>query len=287
MPHKFRSLTFTVPWNLFLITVGAGIAAVAIKAVALPKALISGGMSGLCLLLYYFTGRLTPGQWYLLINVPIFLVAWRLVSRRFFFYSAYGMAILSLGIDLVNFQVPIHDPMLAAIAGGAILGAGGGIVFHSVGSCGGNDVIAVLLNQRFNLRMGSYFFIFNLVLFALSLGVLEIDLVLYSLVLSFVASQVIDHVLTLFNQRKIIFIISDRSEPIAEEINQRLRRGGTFLYGRGTFTQQRRRIVMTVLNNFELKRMEEIVFRIDPEAFVVIENTFNVLGRGFSKRKVY
>jgi uncharacterized membrane-anchored protein YitT (DUF2179 family) len=135
--------------------------------------------------------------------------------------------------------------------------------------------------------MGSYFFIFNLVLFALSLGVLEIDLVLYSLVLSFVASQVIDHVLTLFNQRKIVFIISDRAEPIAEEINQRLRRGGTFLYGRGTFTQQRRRIVMTVLNNFELKRMEEIVFRIDPEAFVVIENTFNVLGRGFSKRKVY
>ena len=284
---KFRALRFTVPWNLFLITVGAGIAAVAIKAVALPKALISGGVSGLCLLLYYATGRLTPGQWYLLLNIPIFLVAWRLVSRRFFFYSAYGMAALALGIDLVNFQVPIHDPMLAAIAGGAILGAGGGVVFHSIGSCGGNDVIAVLLNQRFNLRMGSYLFLFNLMLFALSLGVLDIDLVLYSLVLSFVASQVIDHVLTLFNQRKIIFIISEQAEAIAQEINQKLRRGGTFLYGRGTFTQQRRKIVMTVLNNFELKRMEESVFHIDPEAFVVIENTFNVLGRGFSKRKIY
>ena len=93
--------------------------------------------------------------------------------------------------------------------------------------------------------------------------------------------------LTFFNQRKIVFIISDASEQIAEAINQRLKRGGTFLYGRGTYTRKRRKIVMTVLNNFEVKRLEEMVFALDPEAFVIIERTYNVLGRGFSHRKVY
>ena len=124
-------------------------------------------------------------------------------------------------------------------------------------------------------------------LFSFSLGVIDADRVLYSLVMSFVTAQMLDYVLTFFNQRKIVFIISDASQQIAETINDRLKRGGTFLYGRGTYTRKHRKIVMTVLNNFELKRLEEIVFDLDPDAFVIIDRTFNVLGKGFSHRKIY
>ena len=197
------------------------------------------------------------------------------------------MLTLSRTIDQINFTIPVRDPMLAAIAGGAILGTGAGITLHSLGSSGGNDVIAVLLNQKFNIRMGTFFFGFNLFLFGFSLGILDVDRVLYSLVMSFVTAQMLDYVLTFFNQRKIVFIISDASQQIAEAINDRLKRGGTFLYGRGTYTRKHRKIVMTVLNNFELKRLEEIVFDLDPNAFVIIERTFNVLGKGFSHRKIY
>ena len=284
---RLRLQTLTIPWNLFLILTGSAVFAVGVKAVALPQEFISGGMSGLCLLIYYWTQWLSPGIWYFIINVPIFIIGWLMISRRFFFYSIFGMLTLSWTIDQIHFTVPVHDPMLAAIAGGAILGTGAGITLHSLGSSGGNDVIAVLLNQKFNVRMGTFFFLFNLILFGFSLGVLDVDRVLYSLVMSFVTSQVLDHVLTLFNQRKIVFIISEASETIAQAINERLKRGGTFLYGRGTYTRKRRKIVMTVLNNFELKRLEEIVFEKDPDAFVIIERTFNVLGRGFSRRKIY
>ena len=287
MTNRIRLQTFAIPWNLFLILTGSFVFAVGVKAVALPHEFISGGISGLCLLIYYWTSALSPGVWYFILNIPIFIVGWVFVSRRFFLYSIFGMLTLSLAIELVQFTIPVHDHMLAAIAGGAIIGSGAGIILHSLGSSGGNDIIAIFLNQKFNIRMGTFFFLFNLVLFSFSLGVIEVDRVLYSLVMSFVTAQMLDYVLTIFNQRKIVFIISEASEQISAAINERLKRGGTFLYGRGTYTRRRRKIVMTVLNNFELKRLEEIVFDLDPDAFVIIERTFNVLGRGFSRRKVY
>lgn len=287
MLNRMRLQTYTIPWNLFLISIGSAIFAVGVKAVAMPHEFISGGMSGLCLLIYYWTHWLSPGAWYFIVNIPIFLIGWLLISRRFFLYSVFGMLTLSLGLDQINFVIPVHDQMLAAIAGGVILGAGAGITLHSLGSSGGNDIIAVLLNQKFNVRMGTFFFGFNLILFGFSLGVLDADRVLYSLVMSFVTAQTLDHVLTMFNQRKIVFIISDVSEQIAAAINERLKRGGTFLYGRGSYTRKRRKIIMSVLNNFELKRLEQIVFDLDPDAFVIIERTFNVMGKGFSHRKVY
>ncbi len=287
MLKRLRLQTLTIPWNLFLISAGSLVFAIGVKAVALPHEFISGGMSGLSLLVYYGTQWLSPGIWYFIINLPIFLVGWVFISRRFFLYSIFGMLTLSWAIDQIHFTIPVHDPMLAAIAGGTIIGAGAGITLHSLGSSGGNDVIAVLLNQKFNIRMGTFFFGFNLMLFGFSLGVLNVDRVLYSLVMSFVTAQMLDYVLTFFNQRKIVFIISEAAEQIAAAINERLKRGGTFLYGRGTYTRKHRKVVMTVLNNFELKRLEEMIFDLDPDAFVIIERTYNVMGRGFSHRKVY
>jgi len=287
MIKSLRPYLFTVPANIALITAGSFTFAVGLKAVALPHGLITGGMSGLSLLLYYIFAKPAPGIWYFILNVPVFLVAWFFISRRFFLYSLYGTAVFSLAVDLVDLRFPIHDPMLAAVAAGCIMGAGAGITLHSVGSSGGNDIIAVVLNQKYNLRMGTFFFGFNLVLFAFSFGMLETDRVLYSLVLSFVTAQVLDHVLTIFNQRKLAMVISEHADSIVEAVHRQLHRGATYLYGRGTYSRRRKRIVMTVLNNFELKRLEEIVFTIDPEAFVIFERTFNVLGKGFSRRKIY
>ena len=287
MMEKLRPYLFTVPANLALITAGSLVFAVGLKAIALPHGFISGGIAGLSLLLHYAFGRIETGVWYLLLNVPIFLVGWFFISRRFFFYSLYGTAVFSLVVDLVTFRFAIQEPILAAIAAGAVMGAGSGIILHSVGSAGGNDIIAVVLNQKFNVRMGTYFFGFNLVLFLFSFAIMDADLVLYSLVLSYVTTGVLDHVLTIFNQRKLAMVISDRAEEIVEGIHQRLHRGATYLYGRGTYSRRPKRIVLTVLNNYELKRLEELVFTIDPQAFVIFERTFNVLGKGFSRRKVY
>jgi uncharacterized membrane-anchored protein YitT (DUF2179 family) len=287
MGFRERHYTFSIPYNLVLITVGSLIFGIGLKGIAVPHNFISGGFSGLALLIYYWTGLFTPGVLYFMINIPIFLLGWRYVSRRFFLYSLYGMAALTAAMDLISIEIAVKDPMLAALAGGCLIGAGSGIILHSLGSAGGNDVIAVILNQRFNVRIGRFFFAFNIGLFALSLGRLPMDLVLFSLAMSYVTSEVIEYVLNFSNQRKMALIVSDHSDRIAPEILSRLGRGATLLEGRGAYTGNKKEVLLTVINNFQLKRLEELVFSIDNQAFVILENTLKVIGRGFSKRKTY
>jgi len=284
---KFQNISYSVPWNLFLITLGGFILAVGLKSIIIPHGMITGGFSGLGILLLYSSGAFTPGLWFLLLNIPIFIIGWKFISKRFLYYSLYGTIVLTIIIDLVNFKIEITDPWLAALAGGIFVGTGAGIVFRSLGSSGGNDIISILLNQKFGIRIGTYSFIFNFVLFLFSFGTLETDMILYSMATSYIASQVIEYCITLFNQRKMIFIISEKSRPIAAQILHKLNRGATFLKGEGAYTGKSKDIILLVSNTFQIKRIEEIVFGIDPDAFLITENTFNVLGKGFSKRKVY
>ncbi|KUG28233.1 putative membrane protein [hydrocarbon metagenome] len=273
--------------NVALITLGALIFSIGVKAVAVEHGFISGGVSGLGLLLYYLVGGLGIGSWYFALNVPLMFVGWFSLSRRFILYTLYGMAVLSVFMDLVTFRAGIDDPMLAAIFSGAIMGAGVGIALRSSGSLGGTDIVAIALNQKWNLRVGKFNFYYNLILFSVGIFFYDTDLVLYSVILSFVSSTVMEYFLSLFNQRKMVLIISDHADQIAHDIVNVLRRGSTFLYGRGAYTGKRKKVILTITNTVQIKRLEELVFSRDKNAFFVVENTFNVLGEGFSRRKVY
>jgi len=284
---NFQNISYSIPWNLFLITMGNLILAMGLKSIIIPHGMITGGFSGLGILLLYYTESLTPGLWYLILNIPVFIIGWKFVSKRFLYYSLFGMITLTILIDLVNFKIDISDPWLATLAGGILVGTGAGIVFRSLGSAGGNDIIAILLNQKFGVRIGTYNFLYNFVLFLFSFGTLNTDLILYSMAASYISSQVIEYCITLFNQRKMIIIISREPKKIADQIIHKLRRGATFLKGEGAYTGQNKDIILTIANTFQIKRIEEIVFGIDPDAFMITENTFNVLGKGFSQRKVY
>jgi uncharacterized membrane-anchored protein YitT (DUF2179 family) len=282
-----KQYRFSILWNLLLISTGAVLVGTGVKAIAVSHGFITGGVSGLGLLIYYFTRSLTPGTWYFLLNIPIFILGWLFVSRRFFFYSIYGAVALTAAIDLISFTIPVQDPVLAVLAGGVLIGSGAGITLRSMGSAGGSDIVGVILNQKFNIPIGRFFFVFNLVLFGIGFSFMQVDPMLYSLAMSFLTAQVMDYCLSMFNQRKMVLVVSEKSEDIAALILGSLKRGATFLNGQGAFSGQPRKILMTVVNNLQLKRMEEIVFSTDPEAFMITENTFNVLGRGFSKRKKY
>ncbi|NNF98113.1 MAG: YitT family protein [Desulfobacteraceae bacterium] len=287
MTKRYYNFLTSVMWNLVLLTIGSFVFAIGVKGFVIPHGFITGGVSGIGLLAYYASASLSPGLWYFLINIPIFIAGWLLVSRRFIFYSIYGMTSLSVMIDIVHLTVPVSDPFLAALAGGTLMGAGTGIALHSLGSGGGTDIIAIILNQKFNTRVGTVYLGFNVLVFASSFGVMDIEPILYSLALTFIVSQVMNTVMSMFNQRKMVILISDDYDTIVKSIQTRLKRGATLLDGSGAYTGKPKKIILTVVNNYQLKRLEEIVFGIDPEAFMVTENTFNVLGRGFSRRKVY
>lgn len=287
MQKKPYAFTYSIWWNLLLMVVGASLWAWAFKAIVIPHQFFSGGVAGLSLLVSYWLGIFPVSVWLLIINAPIFVMAWLLVSRRFFLYSLFGMLCLSLLIEIMPWTVAVENKGLAVLAAGSIMGAGTGIALRSLGSLGGTDILAIILSQRYNVRPGQTNFAFNFMVFCLGLALFSLDEVLYSLAMVFVAAWVMEYFLGMFNQRRLVLIISDKPEEIARRILNEMRRGCTFLHGRGAYTGKEREVVMTVVNNVQVKRLEELVFTTDPNAFTIVESTLNVLGQGFSERKKY
>lgn len=285
---SFRlEFTYSIWWNLLLITVGSIIVSIGMRSLAVPHEFIAGGMFGLATLVYYVSDFLSPGILYTLLSIPLFIFAWVKVSRRFFYYSGYATLATTVFYELINIPIPIENQLYASVACGLISGFGAGIVLRSLGSNGGLDVIAVYLYQRFNVGIGKVYLIFNAVLFCLSMFRLPLDLIVASLIMVFITSVVVDNTLSLFNQRKVVFIISDMAESISHEILYTMQQSATFLKGFGAFSRQEKNVLMTVVNNVQLKKLEEITFGHDEHALFIVENTFTVLGSSFSRRKMY
>ncbi|SNR90646.1 Uncharacterized membrane-anchored protein YitT, contains DUF161 and DUF2179 domains [Humidesulfovibrio mexicanus] len=285
--RRLRRYAFTVPWNLLLLTAGSLMVAFAIKCVAAPHGLLAGGVSGLALLGFYVMPALDTGAWYFLLNVPIMALGWFLVSRRFVLYSLYGMAATSVFIERLTYVLPVSDPWLAVIACGVALGAGIGVALRSMGSTGGADILAVAVRERLGMPIGRFEFLFNVCVFALGFATLKLEAVLYSVAMNFLAGWVTDACLNMFSERRMALVITTRPDALVQAVLHRLGRGATILPARGGWSGEDRPVVLIMLNNLEMKRLEELVYEIDPGAFLIMGSGFNVTGQGFSGRKEY
>ena len=284
---KFYRVSSSLAWNLFLITGGAILFSIGVKCFAMPMGLISGGIFGTGMLIFYATDLVSPSFWYMVLNIPLFIMGWIFLSRRFFFYTLYGFIVTTVVSQFITYEYHFADPIVAAVAAGMICGAGLGMIIRSRGSDGGTTIIAIILHQKYNLRMGEVNFGYNLIMFMLSFTILDPNKIMYSLILVFLSSSVMDYFASLFNNRKMVLVVTEKHEEIAAEVMNKMRRGVTYLTGRGAFSGKEKFIIMTVIHNHQVKRLEELVFKHDQNAFVIIENTFNVLGRGFSMRRTY
>ncbi len=285
--RNLRRYAFTVPWNLFLLTAGSLLVAFSIKSVAAPHGLLAGGVSGFALLGYYAVPKIDTSIWYFALNVPIIVLGLKMVSRRFVLYSLYGMAATSVFIGWIDYVLPLDDPWLAVIACGVTLGAGIGVALRSMGSTGGSDILAVIMREKLGMPIGRFEFLFNVVVFAAGFATMKLEVVLYSLAMNFLVSWVTDACLSMFSERRMALVISSRPDAVVQAVLHRLGRGATLLQARGGWSGEPRQVVMTVLNNIELKRLEELVYEIDPGAFLIMGSGFSVLGQGFAERKAY
>ncbi len=283
----FRRITLSVPWNIFLLTFGGALFSFGLKALAVPHEFISGGLFGMSMLLFYQSGLFSLAFWYALVCIPVVLVGLMFLTRRFLAYSLYGMAVTTVATQLITYTAPVQDPLLAAVAAGSVCGAGLSIMLRSLGSDGGLTIISMVLHQKFNVKLGGFSFAFNVCLFLISMWYMDIHKILYSIIMVYVYTGILDYSMNITNQRKLVYIVSDIAEQIAMEIMDNLHRGVTYLYTKGAYTNQERYVIMTVVHNYQLKRLEELVYKQDPKAFLIVENTYNVLGRGFSERRIY
>ena len=274
----------TVCVNLLLIFAGSLLCAVAIKGILIPKQFLAGGLTGLSLLILYALPGLPLGLIYFLLNIPLFVIGWRFIGRRFCLYSIAGVFIFSSVIFFPYPVIPIQDMILSAIAAGLITGAGSGIILRSLGSAGGLDILTIFLYKKFSIRPGMFVLAFNAALMVAAVLRIPMDRVLYTLIYLYVSTQFMNFVLIGLSQRKALMIISPKWKEISQEIMDRLQRGVTVVAGEGGYTGKQLHILYTVISFTELSRFKEMIRKVDPQAFVVVSETLEVMGKGIGNQ---
>lgn len=245
---------------------------------------LTGGGLGLGLLIQYNTGLLSAPTWNLIINLPLFVFSWFHVSRRFVLYSLYGtVAIFVWAQVFSSINAPVQNALYAAISTGVLVGTGAGIMLRSLGSSGGTDLIGVYLNEKWSIPVGRFSLAFNGVLFLSSITTISLDLVIVSLIVVFISANTTDYVVRLFNERKMVFIITSKGQEICNAIiGQRGR--VTILPAYGGYSHEAKEVVMTITNNVALRNLENLVYNIDPQALFAVENTFYVTGSQYPRK---
>lgn len=271
--------------NIFFILLGSAIYSFGLVHFNMENKLAEGGFTGVTLLLYNLY-NIDPSYSNLVLNIPIFLIGWRLLGRTPFFYTVIGT--VSVSVFLWVFQryqlpIPLHDDLfLAALFAGVFIGVGLGIIFRYGGTTGGVDIIARLVHKYRSVSMGKTMFLFDAVVITASLTYLDYRQAMYTLVAVFVGARVIDFMQEGAYAARGAMIISSRHDEIAEKITKQMERGVTVLRGHGAFTQQEREVLYCVVGKNEIVRLKNIINSVDPHAFVSVTVVHDVLGEGFT-----
>lgn len=269
--------------QILLLLTGCLIVAVSFNLFFVSGGIASGGVSGISILVQRTMG-IVPAYTQWALNVPLFLAGLLVFGKRFALQTLLGSFVLPLFVLLTSgWPPPTHNPLLAAIYGGIGVGIGLGLVFRGRGSTGGLDLAAQLLQRYTGLRLGLALPLFDGMVIVAAGLIISPENALYALIALFVTSKTIDIMQTGLLVSKVAFIISSRSEEIGASVLRDLDRGMTRLQAQGGYTGAERPVLMVVVRQNEVSRLKLLVQTIDPDAFVIISDTAEVLGQGFQR----
>ena len=283
MPNKLFSRYLK---NLFLIAAGCALFGLGFDLFLEPNHMNAGGVSGIGQLLEHLLGFGSVAFWSLMINVPLFLVSIKGVGKEFFFGSLVGMLLMNLFIELfLLLPAPETEPLLAALYGGLLTGAGCGLIFISGASSGGVDILARLLRPTFPaLPIGKLILAMDIITVSLTGLVFgDINKALYSAVTLYVCSIALDGVVYGLDYSTVALIISDHHDAIAAQITEKLERGVTVLDGRGYYSGQDKQVLLSAIKKRQAAELKQLVTEIDPDAFIILQEAHQVLGDGFKR----
>jgi len=292
-------MNFSLLKDYFLIISGCLLTALAINVFMVPYRIAPGGVTGLATVIYYLSGSRFPvGTIMLILNIPLFVSGMRFIGKKFAARTLFSTILLSLAIDasqpltdmFVNKYLGSFDDvskssnlLLYCIFGGAIMGAGLGMVFRAGATTGGTDLAARIVNHFIPyVSIGKILMAIDaaVVIFA-SVSFDSFLLGMYAIVTIFIASKVIDALLEGVDFAKALFIISDKPEEISARLLKDLDRGVTSIEGEGKYTGTPKEVLICVLARTQVPQAKAIVKQIDPKAFVFMTDVREVLGEGF------
>ncbi|KXH82002.1 YitT family protein [Sporosarcina sp. HYO08] len=272
--------------NIFWIIIGAALFSFGLVNFTIQHELADGGFTGITLILL-FAFNWDPAIMNLVLNIPMFIIGWKLLGKRVFIYTIVGTVAVSVFIKIfMKYEVNIHledDLFLVALFAGVFIGVGLGIIFRSGGTTGGVDIIARLAQKYIGWSMGKTMFLFDAIVILLSwLVYLDYRTMMYTLVALFVGARVIDFVQEGAYSARGALIISDAQDEIAAKIGTEMERGVTVFRGYGHYTRENREILYCVVGKNEIIRLKNIITSIDPHAFVSLTDVHDVMGEGFT-----
>ncbi len=264
------------------VVIGSALYSLGMNLFYTPAKLLAGGVAGFAQLLNYEFG-LPVSLMVVLINIPMFLLGWKLVNRKFILYSAVGMAIFTGFIQLFSgLHLEFSSPLTSVMMGGVLTGLGVGLIYRSGASVGGTDIISKILHKYFSVNMATSGLVINAVIVFMSAFIYGIDQAVLTICAMFISSQVNSYVIDGWDHRRAILIVSDKKEELPKALMEKLKRGVTIVDAEGAYTGQEHYLMYCVISKHQLGQLKSVVKQVDPNAFFTIITVNGVYGKGIS-----
>ncbi|RDW15561.1 YitT family protein [Oceanobacillus chungangensis] len=273
--------------EFFYIIIGATLVGLAYNIFFLPSKLAAGGISGVSTILYEWYS-FSPAITQLVINIPIFIIGWLTLGKEFSWKTLVGTFWVPFIIFLSeDIPLTITNPLLGALYGGIILGAGLGIVYRGNGSTGGTAAIAQIVKKFTGISSGYSQFIVDGIVVALSIIVFNLELTLFALLAIYISGKAIDFVQLRTSATKLIVIITDEEEKVQNLIHNEIDRGLTKVRSVGGYSNMDKTMLLCVAEQPEAVHLKKLLQKEVPTSFVIFVNASEIMGRGFSLEKYY
>ena len=247
-----------------------------------PNKIAPGGITGIATILNHLF-QWPVGTVTLILNVPLFLISYKAMGRIFAFRSLVATLFFTLFIDVLPLQPMTTDPLLGALYGGVMLGAGLGLIMRGGATTGGSDMVARMVNKRFQfISTGSFLFAIDFAVVVSAGFLIGATEALYSLICIFLSARIMDTIIIGFSSNKACFIISSRWQEISDRIMRDMDRGVTQLTARGAYTGAERPTLLCVIGRSEIMALKRILREEDEKAFVIIVEAHEAIGDGFT-----
>lgn len=264
--------------------IGCILYAVGINSFIMPQNFASGGVSGIALIITYLTG-LPNGTITFILNIPLIIISYKILGHVFLIKSVKTLAILTFCIDVLTVPFPKYtgDPMLAAICAGLCIGAGLGVVYLRGSSTGGSDFITLSVRKlKPHMSVGTITSTIDYIILGASIVFLgNVDAALYGCVAMFVSAKVLDQIMYGGNKGKMLMIVTDKGQEVANAIFETTERGVTIADVRGAYSGKERQLVISAMSRHEMPKARKAAHLADEKAFTMITNTDEVFGEGF------
>jgi uncharacterized membrane-anchored protein YitT (DUF2179 family) len=272
--------------RILLMILGATLASIGLEIFLIPNDIIDGGIVGISIMASHFT-NIPLGVFTFVLNIPFFIIGYKQIGKTFTLSTLFSVTCLSIGVSFLH-PIPglTHDPLLAAVFGGIIVGLGVGLIIRNGGSLDGTEIVAIILDKRISFSIGEIVMFFNFFILSSAGFIFGWDRAMYSLIAYFIAFKVIDVVVEGLDESKAVMIISDKHKDICEAITDRLGRGVTILDGSGAYERISTNVLYTVVSRLEVAKIKSIVHGFDENALVTI-GSVEVSGKKYKKKSIH